>query len=219
MSTALNDHRLLSTRGAAWRLEPLSSTFELKVRHRFGPIFVARSFRRVDGLLQFDTSGDIRVGLTIDTATLEAPGERSDPRSRGPRFPDVGASPVTRFESTRVTDHGAGRSHVAGRLSVGGRWMPLEFGVRVTMHEGSLEVRATTVVNHRRLGLTWIPAGPLKAPTELVVRARLIRVTDDEARGSIAIARGRRSTAVNSRYSFMGGRSARPADRQRLQSG
>lgn len=83
--------------------------------------------------------------------------------------------------------------------------MPLEFEAQVTRTGGTLELVATTVVAHRRLGLTWIPAGPLKAPTELVVRARLIPHTGDGREAARAPARSPRPRRLNSRYRFMAG--------------
>jgi hypothetical protein len=168
-----------------------------------GPICVAGGFRRADGLFRFDTAGDIRIRFTIDTAGLELRDEQNDPRSRSYNLPGFASGPVVRFESTAVADHGAGRLHVIGQLAVGARCMPLEVGIRAMEVDGSLDVMATALVDHRRLGLTWIPAGPLKAPTELAMRARLIPITDAARRGSVGIPRRRRPTAVNSRYSFM----------------
>ena len=168
-----------------------------------GPIRVAGAFRRADGLLRFDTEGDIRIRFTIDTAGLEFRDEQTDPRPRSYSLPGFAAGPVMRFESTHVADHGAGRLHVIGQLAVGARCTPLELEVRAIEVNGSLEVTATAIVDHRRLGLTWIPAGPQKAPTELAVRARLIPITDAARHGSVAVGRRRRPLPVNSRYSFM----------------
>jgi polyisoprenoid-binding protein YceI len=206
-STASNEHGPLTTRRAAWALDPSSATFEVKIKHRLGPIRVASSCR-VEGVLQRGAAGDIGIRFTIDAAGVHGPDERNDPRSRSHRLPNVGAGTIARFESTRVTDEGAGLLHVTGQLVLGTKCVPLELAVRLTKVGDALEVRAATAADHRRLGLTWIPVGPLKAPTELVMRARLIPITDDEARGSTAMARRRRPTAVNNRYSFMARRTA-----------
>ena len=41
--------------------------------------------------------------------------------------------------------------------------------------DGELEVEAVTYADQRQLGMTWSPLGMLRAPSKLIVRARLIR--------------------------------------------
>jgi polyisoprenoid-binding protein YceI len=206
MSTLVNSSHRLSTRDAAWQLST-RSTFELTVKPRSGPIRVAGSIRLIDGLFQIDSAGEISIAVTVDTAGLVIHGERRDPRLRSHRFPDLAGHAFVRFESTRVSDDGTGLLHVTGVLAAGTKRVPLEFLARVMNTDGSLELSATAVVNHRRLGLVWVPAGPLKVPTELVIRTRLIPVTADE-RASTTARRRRRPLAINSRYHVMGRRPA-----------
>jgi hypothetical protein len=58
---------------------------------------------------------------------------------------------------------------------------------------------ATLAIAHRKLGLHWLPAGPLKAPTELVLRARLAPVL----RTSAYTHAPKRTGSLDRRYRFM----------------
>jgi polyisoprenoid-binding protein YceI len=189
MSTLMNDWHRHSTRVAAWRLDHSGSTFELTVKPRSGPIRVMGSIRLADGLLRIDSAGAVQMSFGIDTDGIEISGGHRDPRLLSRTFPGVEGNAVIPFESTRVIDQGAGRLHVTGRLAVGAKHVPLDFAARVTITGGSLEIAGTAVVDHRRLGMTWLPAGPLKAPTEVVLRARLIPITDHDPRATTAMAR------------------------------
>jgi hypothetical protein len=51
--------------------------------------------------------------------------------------------------------------------------VPLSFEVLVCELDGELEVEATTLVDHRLLGMSWSPLGMLRSPSTLHVKARL----------------------------------------------
>lgn len=86
---------------------------------------------------------------------------------------------------------------MTGELVVGAVCVPLEFHVDVAKSESTLDITAVVAADHTRLGVFWVPAGPLRAPTDLVVRARLVPITHRSAPRSIAVPRGRPERAVN----------------------
>lgn len=208
MSNLTNSSDWLSTGETTWRLDHPSSTFELTVKPRSGPVHVAGSLRLVDSLLRIDSNGEIQITATIDTSSVEIEGERYDPRLRFPAFPDVKRNAAVRFKSTRVIEQGAGRLRVIGELAAGVKCVPVEFTARVKNTNGSLEIDATMAVNHRRLGMPWLPGGPLKAPSELVVRADLSPTEGHVPSATTAVPRRRRPRPINSRYHLMASRAA-----------
>ena len=205
-------HPLLTS--TSWSHDSSNATFRLVIKHRSGPISIAGTFQLLDGSLQTSSTGDIRIELTIDTASLELIDRRKG-RIRSHRIPNLDSSRA-RFESSSATERGAGELHVRGLLTIGQRRIPVSLDLHATNMGDAIEVTATTTANHRRLGITWIPASPLKAATELIATVRLIPSTDPTTPG----AADRRSKAINSRYRFMGGRPAptRRAAGRRVQS-
>jgi polyisoprenoid-binding protein YceI len=188
-------------------MDQSGSMFELLIKHRSGPIRIAGTAGLVEADFELDAegAGAGRLAFTIDTARLGVTSAR-DPRARGNQLLEVARGTLVRFESSEVTSFEPGVIGVSGKLEGGGRRLPLTMRLRTRQRKTSLDVTATAVVDHRQLGLFWIPAGPLKAPTELMVRARLRRLTDPDVVRTRA--RLRRRHGRNSRYGFMTGQPA-----------
>ncbi len=60
-------------------------------------------------------------------------------------------------------------------LHAAGRHVPVDVEAAVREVGSELEVEATTLVDHRELGLTWSPLGIMRSPSKLIVRGRLSR--------------------------------------------
>lgn len=199
MTAAHNgQHRLLTS--TTWSNDSSRSSFNVVIKHRSGPISIAGTFQLLDGSLQAGSTGDIRIEFTIDTASLELIDRRRGGRIRSHKIPNVDSSRA-RFESSSATDRGAGRLHVRGLLTIGQRTIPIALDLHATNIDDAIEITATATADHRRLGISWIPAAPLKKTTELIATARLIPSTDPAG----PRAADRRSKSINSRYRFMGG--------------
>ena len=181
----------------AWTLDSGTATFELGVAHRSGPIRVGGTIKLLDVRLDSDAAGDPRLRLAIETGSARLRSNATHPFSRAHRIFSLRRRELARFESSQVTRIDEDHLHVVGLLDVGGSQKPTEFSVRVRERSGALEVEATAAADHRRLGFSWIPAGPLKARTEVTLRARLRPAAGPERR-----------PVTNSRYQFMGGRRA-----------
>ena len=104
-----------------------------------------------------------------------------------------------------MTDLGAGRTRVSGQLVGPTASVPLELELSAARENGSLDLTASASVDHRRLGVSWVPAGPLRAATDLVVHLQLHAAPEPE----LQVSRLRRSEPLGSRYRFMGGRLVR----------
>jgi hypothetical protein len=178
MPNALKQRRPRRTRAAAWRLDRSGVTFELKVKPRHGPVTIAGAVSRIDGTLQIDTDGQLGIRFLMDISSVRHR-RRDDPRLDVHLRRALDSSRrLILFETDRMTkrEPGAGRFRVRGhlRIGAGARRVPMEFDATLTRRGNSLWLVARIPVDHRRLGLTWLPSGPLKAPTEVVVRARLV---------------------------------------------
>jgi polyisoprenoid-binding protein YceI len=156
----------------SWRIDPARSSAEFHVRHFYGLVTVKGHFDRFDGTLDLD--GAPSVELTIDADSLETNNRQRDKHLRSKDFFDVEHHPQVQFVSDTATLDGETLS-VRGRLYAGGADIPLAFETTIHQTDGELETEAVTQVDHRKLGMTWSPLGILRAPSTLIVHARLVR--------------------------------------------
>jgi len=194
MSIVLHHHHPFAKRGGSWRFAT-DASFELRIKHRLGPVAVKGSCRIGYGLLEVDSRGEIAIRFALEPASIELGDGRHVP---------AGLS-LARFDSTRVERHplAPDRLSVSGPLGVAGHPVPVEFEARLRAAEsGSPELEATFVADHWRLGVTWIPAAPLKAPSVLVLRVPLMPLADQFLEQTAA-AGARRPIATNNRYRLM----------------
>jgi polyisoprenoid-binding protein YceI len=156
----------------AWRLDPARASVEFHVRHFYGLMTVKGHFDRYDSTLQLN--GHPAVELVIDADSLDTKLGKRDEHLRSAEFFDVTKHPQIRFESDHATLHGD-RLSVRGRLQAAGKSIPLDIDAAVREVDGELEIEASALADHRKLGMTWSPLGIMRAPSKLVVRGRLVR--------------------------------------------
>ena len=155
-----------------WRLDPERSSVEFHVRHFYGLVTVKGHFDHYEGTL--DLGAQPAVELTIDADSLDTKNARRDQHLRSADFFDVANHPQVRF----VSDSAALRGEtlkVHGQLHAAGKQIPLELDATVREVDGELTIEAATHADHRELGMTWSPLGILRAPSQLIVRGRLVR--------------------------------------------
>jgi polyisoprenoid-binding protein YceI len=175
MNTILStEHPHDQLAGTHWRLDPSGSVAEFRVRGMWGLTNVRGEFTRLDGRLDSDEDGDLRVELKIDAASLQTGNRKRDKHLRSPEFFDVGRHSEVSFRSTAVEDLGDGRLRVDGELEAAGRRLRLELQPTIRQTEDQLQIEVETTVDRRQLGMTSSPLG-MKTPAKLVVRARLRR--------------------------------------------
>jgi polyisoprenoid-binding protein YceI len=158
-----------------WRLDPERSSVEFHVRHFYGLMTVKGRFARYDGTLQLN--GRNSVELVIDADSLDTKLGKRDEHLRSADFFDVANYPQVRFESDDAALAGD-TLKVRGRLTAAGRSIPLGVDASVRAVGGELELEASALADHRKLGMTWSPLGILRAPSKLIVRGRLVRKED-----------------------------------------
>jgi polyisoprenoid-binding protein YceI len=173
MNTQLiNSPTTASVDHGRWRLDPERSCVEFHVRNFYGLMTVKGRFASYDGTLELGAHPAVQ--LTIDAASLDTKNAKRDKHLRSADFFDVERHAHVRFTSSSATADGDSLK-VRGQLDAAGKQIPLELDAAVRVVDGELEVEAVTYADHRELGMTWSPLGILRAPSKLIVRARLIR--------------------------------------------
>ncbi len=153
-----------------WHLDPARSSVEFQVRHFYGLMTVKGHFDRFHGSL--DISRRPAVELVIDSASLDTKMAKRDEHLRSAEFFDVAEHPEVRFVGeTAVID--GDTLKVRGELHAAGRQVPLDVDAALREVDGEFELEATALVDHRKLGMTWSPAGIMRSPSKLIVRAHL----------------------------------------------
>jgi polyisoprenoid-binding protein YceI len=149
----------------------LPARVDPELRER-GLTTVVGRFSRFDGQYAVRDGGR-SIELTIDADSLDTHDRRRDEHLRSADFFDVERHPYVRFDANDVTDLEDGKLAVVGELEAAG--MKVTFSFEATFSEvgDDLEIEATTIVDHRLLGMTWSPLGTLRAPATLHVQARL----------------------------------------------
>ena len=155
-----------------WVLDPARSTVEFRVTNYWGLSTVVGHFTRFDG--SYTVGPDERaVELIVEAPSLDTGNRRRDEHLRSSTFFDVESHPHVRFTANDVTGAGNGTLRVRGELEAAGRKVPLSFEAAVRVLDGELEAEATTLVDHRLLGMTFSPLGAVRSPSTLHVKARL----------------------------------------------
>jgi polyisoprenoid-binding protein YceI len=168
----INSPNTSSVAQGRWRLDPERSCVEFYVRNFYGLMTVKGRFASYDGTLELGAHPAVQ--LTIDAASLDTKNAKRDKHLRSADFFDVERHAHVRFTSSRATADGDSLK-VRGQLDAAGKQIPLELDAALRVVDGELEVEAVTYADQRQLGMTWSPLGMLRAPSKLIVRARLIR--------------------------------------------
>jgi hypothetical protein len=175
MTTVVDEPHRDSRWKASWTLEATSLSLELSIKPRQGAVTIHGEFGRVRGTIELGSDGRLEIRSQIDTSSFRRRLHAEDPRVVAHLRRALDRSgPAIGFDArgTAVPPFRTGRFRVVGQLTVGARHIPIEFDAVARRSDGALVVSARVPVDHRRLGLAWLPPGPLKAPTTLALRAR-----------------------------------------------
>jgi polyisoprenoid-binding protein YceI len=164
--------RIQSITQGRWRIDPARSSVEFRTPTLWGVATVKGQFDRYDGSLDLERSR--AVELTIDAGSLNTKNAFRDRHLRSAEFFDVANHPEVRFVSDSATLEGE-RLKVRGRLYAAGKSLPLDLDARLRRVGDELEVDARTYADHRKLGMSHGILGMIPTPSELIVRARLVR--------------------------------------------
>jgi polyisoprenoid-binding protein YceI len=157
------------------QLDPSRSSVEFEVPNLWGLTTVKGRFDRYEGTLK--PSGRPAIALTIEAHSLNTKNKRRDEHLRSEDFFDVANHPSVRFEAD-AADLAGDDLKVRGLLYAGGKHVALEVDAGATPVGEELQIKATALVDQRRLGMTWSTLGVVPAPSKLTVRGRVIRTED-----------------------------------------
>ena len=160
---------------ARWRIDPARSNVEFRTPTLWGLATVKGHFDRYDGTLNLGR--DQAIELTIDADTLDTHNRLRDKHLRSADFFDVANHPQVRFVSDSATLEGE-LLRVRGRLHVAGQSIALDLDASLRNVGDELEVRVSSRVDHRELGMTHSTLGMIRTPSELTVRGRLVKDSD-----------------------------------------
>jgi hypothetical protein len=185
-----------------WKVDRENASFELKIRRRTGPITFIGALEDVDATIELDADGRLGIDAVVDLSSFELDPDRF-PRLGAQVLPALAGNGPVRFTAAGVAGDVAGLApgpiDVIGIVGAdtGPDYMALR--AQVTLSRDLRGLTAILIVDHRRFGLGWI-AGPLDAPTELVLRAPLVPVAVDEPAPAGVVRRRTRISAVHRRY-------------------
>ena len=172
----------LSNLAGTWKLDSSHAASTVTVKLRSGPVtYIARAAVEL-GVVRV-SGGSLQVDLVLDEDWIASAACR-DARWGAYTQALRDAGSVVQFQSSRMSAVATDVTRVTGRLRVGRRRLAVSFELRTAERDGALDVVATIAVAPRKLGLHWLPAGAPKAPTELVLKARLAPVARTVARTS-----------------------------------
>jgi polyisoprenoid-binding protein YceI len=155
-----------------WRIDASRSMIGFETKNLYGLQKVKGEFAEIDGSL--DLRADPAIELSVNARSVTTGNFRRDKHLVSADFFDADAHPIIAFTSTTVLLH-ADTLTIYGRLTAAGNAIPLEFEAKIRQEEGELLFDASTIADHRELGMTWNPLGMVRGPARLLARARLFR--------------------------------------------
>ena len=146
-----------------YQIDPDHSSFQFKVRHLMVSN-VKGDFTKTKGTVTMDDQdvSNLKVDLTIETASVNTSHAKRDEHLRNPDFFDVAKYPTITFVSKRVTKAGADKLKVTGDLTLHGVTREVTLDVegptpQVKDPWGKFRRGATATgkINRKDFGLTW----------------------------------------------------------------
>jgi polyisoprenoid-binding protein YceI len=169
-ANAINTSTAAGLATGTWRLDRSRSSVEFSAPSFWGLVTVKGGFGSYEGTL--DLSRRPAVSLVIEGDSLDTGHKRRDKHLSSADFFDFANHPRVRFEADAAELDGD-TLKVRGLLYAAGRHVPLDVDATVSQDGDEFEIEATTVVDHRELGMTWGKA-MVGTPSTLTVRGRLV---------------------------------------------
>jgi polyisoprenoid-binding protein YceI len=146
-----------------WKLDPVHSVAEFKVKHMMISNVRGR-FTAIRGVLTLDDAdiANAAIEASIDAASIDTAEPQRDAHLKSADFFDVEKFPTLGFRSTRVRREAGDQLAVEGELSIHGVTRLVVFRVegptaaaRDPWGNTRIGLSATTKINRKDFGLTW----------------------------------------------------------------
>ena len=151
------------SQAANYQIDPDHSSVQFKVRHLMVSN-VKGDFNKAKGSVMIDDNNipNLRVELTIETASVDTGHAKRDEHLRNADFFDVAKYPTVIFVSKKVMQAGQGKLKVTGDLTLHGVTREITMDVEGPTQEikdpwGKFRRGATATgkINRKDFGLTW----------------------------------------------------------------
>jgi polyisoprenoid-binding protein YceI len=156
-----------------WAVGPDNSRAEFGVKHFWGLITVRGHFTGIAGELDVDPTGAVHGELRLDATGVDTRNSRRDKHLRSADFFGADEHPQVVFTPSAVRRADGSALEMDGRLAIAGHDEALTLRLDAAHDAPVLTLRATTVVDRRRFGMTWGPLGMTHNDATLTVEARL----------------------------------------------
>ena len=151
------------SQASSYQIDPDHSSIQFKVRHLMVSN-VKGDFNKAKGSVMIDDNNitDLKVELTIETASVNTGHAKRDEHLRNPDFFDVAKYPTITFVSRKVMKAGSDKLIVTGDLTIHGVTREVTLDVDGPTPEvkdpwGNFRRGATATgkINRKDFGLTW----------------------------------------------------------------
>jgi polyisoprenoid-binding protein YceI len=151
------------SQAANYQIDPDHSSFQFKVRHLMVSN-VKGDFNKAKGSVMIDDNNitNLKVELTIETASVDTGHAKRDEHLRNADFFDVAKYPTVTFVSKKVMQADQGKLKVTGDLTLHGVTREITMDVEGPTQEikdpwGKFRRGATATgkINRKDFGLTW----------------------------------------------------------------
>ena len=151
------------SQASSYQIDPDHSSIQFKVRHLMVSN-VKGDFNKAKGSVMIDDNNitDLKVELTIETASVNTGHAKRDEHLRNSDFFDVAKYPTVTFVSKKVMQAGQGKLKVTGDLTLHGVTREITMDVEGPTQEikdpwGKFRRGATATgrINRKDFGLTW----------------------------------------------------------------
>ncbi len=172
VDTLLNDP---DTAGV-WSLDPKRSTVNFKIRNFWGLVNVKGRFTDVTGDGQVTGKGAIFGRLDIKVASLRTGIGKRDQHLRSADFFDADRYPDISVVVTAVEPGAGDAAELQSTFSIRGVTAPVLLPVHVsTLHDGSIQVSATTEIDRGQFGIGWNQLGMVAKTATVSADAYFVR--------------------------------------------
>ena len=143
-----------------WNVDPGHSTIGFSVKHMMIATVRGR-FTEFSGSVVADADGDIRIGGTVATASIDSGEPQRDQHLRSDDFFDAAGHPEITFASTGVDAQGGDRVRIVGDLTIRGATHAVGLDAEVLgtgidpYGNERLALEATGQISRKAFGLHW----------------------------------------------------------------
>ncbi len=158
-----------------WRLDPASTTIELRTKAMWGLAKVKGRFNALEGSGAVGDDSTVSGSLVFDAKSIDTRNKRRDSHLRSDDFFEVEKYPTFTYAATGASPTDDGQLRVTGSLTIKDQSRPLEVLVTASQPDPDRAIlTAEAEIDRRQWGMTWAKMGA-GVINQIVVVAHFIR--------------------------------------------